>query len=250
MNQLNAVITHLPAADVEQDLRRLRELAPDSRFVACYTGPRSEFERLEDATFVEDDGLGGAPRSFQSYHAIFAALAAREFDVLYLFEYDHLILDPGFEVALIELADRTEADLMGKNCVERNRTNWAHYTRFRRDPDLLDHLRRISTRQDPTVMFGTLGNGMWLRRAALESYLSLETHPRCYGELYVPTVLHQLGNRIVDIDAVSDLYRAVRWEPEYSREETEALAAAGAVFVHPVKSPAVRRTVGASVAPA
>ena len=249
MNQLNAVITHLPAAEVEQDLRRLRELAPDSRFVACYTGPRSEFERLEDATFVED-GLGGAPRSFQSYHPIFAALDGREFDALYLFEYDHLILDPGFEAALIELADRTGADFMGKNCVERNQTNWAHYTRFRRDPDLLDHLRRISTREDPTVMFGTLGSGMWLRRGALESYLSLETHPRCYGELYVPTVLHQLGHRIVDIDAVSDLYRAVRWEPEYSQEESEALTAAGAIFVHPVKSPAVRRAVGASVASA
>ena len=52
MNQLNAVITHLPAAEAEQDLRALRELAPDSRFVACYTGPRAEFENLEDAILI------------------------------------------------------------------------------------------------------------------------------------------------------------------------------------------------------
>ena len=157
MNQLNAVITHLPAAEAEQDLRALRELAPDSRFVACYTGPRAEFENLEDAIFLDDGGLAGAPRSYQSYHGVFAALAEHSFDALYLIEYDHLVLDPGFEGALIDLAERTGADFMGKNCVPRNHTNWPHYARFRRNPDLLEHLRRISTRDDPTVLFGTLG---------------------------------------------------------------------------------------------
>ena len=44
--------------------------------------------------------------------------------------------------------------------------------------------------------------------SALDSYLSLEAHPRSYGELYVPTVLHHLGHRLVDIDAFSDLYTA------------------------------------------
>jgi hypothetical protein len=130
---------------------------------------------------------------------------------------------------------------MGKNCVPRNHTNWPHYARFRRNPDLLEHLRRISTRDDPTVLFGTLGSGMWLSRRALDSYLSLEAHPRCYGELYVPTVLHHLGHRLVDIDAVSDLYRNVRWEPEYDLAEVLALKRSGTTFIHPVKSAAVRR---------
>jgi hypothetical protein len=241
VNQLNAVITHLPAAEAEQDLRALRELAPGSRFVACYTGPRAEFENLEDAIFLDDGGLAGAPRSYQSYHGVFAALAEQSFDALYLIEYDHLVLDPGFEGALIDLAERTGADFMGKNCVPRNHTNWPHYARFRRNPDLLEHLRRISTRDDPTVLFGTLGSGMWLSRRALDSYLSLEAHPRCYGELYVPTVLHHLGHRLVDIDAVSDLYRNVRWEPEYDLAEVLALKRSGTTFIHPVKSAAVRR---------
>jgi hypothetical protein len=241
VNQLNAVITHLPAAEAEQDLRALRELAPDSRFIACYTGPRSEFERLEDAILLDDGRLAGAPRSYQSYHGVFAALAAHSFDALYLFEYDHLVLDPGFEDRLIGLAERTEADFMGKNCVRRNHTNWPHYARFRRDPELTEHLRRISTRDDPTVLFGTLGNGMWLSRRALDSYLSLETHPRCYGELYVPTVLHHLGHRLVDIDGVSDLYRHVRWEPDYDVAAVSALKRSGAAFIHPVKSAAARR---------
>jgi hypothetical protein len=241
VKQLNAVITHLPAAQAGQDMRALRALAPDSRFICCYTGPDSEFERLEgDAILLEDDWLAGSPRTYQSYHGVFAALAEHSFDALYLIEYDHLILDPGFEDALIDLAERNGADFMGKNCVPRNGTNWPHYTRFRRDPDLLEHLLRISTRDDPTVLFGTLGNGMWLSRDALDSYLSLEAHPRCYGELYVPTVLHHLGHRLVDIDAVSDLYAHVRWEPDYGLAELTALRDDGATFVHPVKSAAFR----------
>jgi hypothetical protein len=246
VNQLNAVITHLPAAEAEQDLRALRELAPDSRFVACYTGPRSEFERLDDAILLDDGLLAGAPRSYQSYHGVFAALAEHSFDALYLFEYDHLVLDPGFEDRLIHLAGRTGADFMGKNCVPRNRTNWPHYTRFRRDLDLQEHLRRISTREDSTILFGTLGNGMWLSRSALDSYLSLEAHPRSYGELYVPTVLHHLGHRLVDIDAFSDLYTHVRWEPEYDLAEVSGLKRSGAPFIHPVKSAGVRRAATAA----
>jgi hypothetical protein len=242
VNQLNAVITHLPAAEAEQDLRALSELAPGSRFVACYTGPRDEFERLEaDAILLEDGGLAGAPRSYQSYHGVFAALAEQSFDALYLIEYDQLVLDPGFEDALVGLAERTGADFMGKNCVARNGTNWPHYARFRRDSALLEHLRRISTRDDPTALFGTLGTGMWVSRDALDSYLSLDAHPPGYGELYVPTVLHHLGHRLVDIDAVSDLYRHVRWEPEYELAEISALKRSGTTFIHPVKSAAVRR---------
>jgi hypothetical protein len=240
VRQLNAVITHLPADEVEEDLRALRELTPDSEFLCCYTGTRSEFERLGDGILLDDGGLAGAPRSYQSYHGVFAALAEHSFDAVYLVEYDHLVLDPGFEGALIELAERTGAEFMGKNCAPRNHTNWPHYARFRRDPDLLAHLRRISTRDDPTVLLGTLGSGMWLSRAAFDSYVSLDSHPRSYGELYVPTVIHHLGHRVVDIDAVSDLYRDVRWDPDYGLAEVSALRS-GTTFVHPVKSAAVRR---------
>ncbi|HEY7152185.1 MAG TPA: hypothetical protein VH391_10930 [Solirubrobacterales bacterium] len=247
MKQLNAVISHLPAGEVEQDMRALRELSPDAEFLCCYTGPRSEFERLGgDAILLEDDWLGGAPRTYQSYHGVFAALAERSFDALYLIEYDQLVLDPGFEAALIALAEGTGAGFMGKNCVPRNGTNWPHYARFRRDRELFDHLRRISTREDPTVIFGTLGTGMWLSRDALDSYLSLEAHPRCYGELYVPTILHHLGHPVVDIDAISDLYRHVRWQPDYELAEIASLERDGAVFVHPVKSAATRRAAAAA----
>jgi len=46
---------------------------------------------------------------------------------------------------------------------------------------------------------------MWLSRTALESYVAVRVHPACYGELYVPTLIHHLGHRVVDLGTVSDV---------------------------------------------
>jgi hypothetical protein len=246
---LNAVLTHRPAAEVREQLEMLRALSPKARFVVCFTGPASEFTQLDpaDAVLVEDPSLQAPPRTVQSYHRVFEALHDQwvkddpGVTALYLFEYDHLILRPDFEAALHELAERTRADFLGKHCVMRNGTNWAHYARYRHDERLLSHLRALSVRDDPRRIYGMLGNGMWLSRAALESYVAVAEHPTCYGELYVPTLLHHLGHRVVDIDTHSDLYRAVRWEPDAEPAEIDELVRQGAYFVHPVKDAAVRQ---------
>ena len=249
MKTLNALISHLPAAAVDEHLQLQRAVAPGARFVVCYTGDAASFAHIRDEAkaLVDDGSLAGPARSFQAYGGVLAAIARQwlaaepELDSVYLFEYDHLILSPGFEDALRALAERTGAGLMGKNCVERTATNWHHYARFRRDPALLACLRRVSVREDATRMYGTLGNGIWLSRAAVEAYLAVPEHPPCYGELYVPTLLHHLGQRVIDIDALSPLYAAVRWEPGFSGSEVDRLCAEGAAFVHPVKDEAVRR---------
>jgi hypothetical protein len=51
----------------------------------------------------------------------------------------------------------------------------------------------------------------------------------------VPTALHHLGFDVVDVDAVSDLYAAVRWLPEFGVDEAAAARRAGRAFVHPFK---------------
>ena len=152
-----------------------------------------------------------------------------------LIEYDHLILDPDFERRLAELAADTGADFLGKNCVDRTATNWEHYVRFRGDRRLLTHLRRISVRENRERLFGCLGDGMWLTREALRAYVHTGDHPPCYCETYVPTLLHHLGFRVVDIDAHSDLYRHVRWLPAFGPEEAVSRFQDGATFLHPVK---------------
>jgi len=154
---------------------------------------------------------------------------------VYVFEYDHLILRPDFEDLLTGLARSSAADLLAKAASDRTGTNWAHYTRFRRDPDLLAFLASISVREDPTRLYGCLGNGFLLTRAALGAFAAVENPPPCYVEVYLPTVLHHLGFRVVDIDALSDVYRHVTWEPERTLDEVLTVQRAGGYFAHPFK---------------
>jgi hypothetical protein len=243
VSTLNAIVTHLEAEHVHESLGFLHVLSEDARFVVCHGGDREQFKRIEVASkiFVDDPTLRGPARHLQSWTRIFELVWDEYFtmdpglDSLYLFEYDHLVLARGFEARLRELAAATGADFMGKNCVDRTSTNWEHYVRFREDERLLAHLRALSVRDDRERLFGCLGNGMWLSRGALKAYVEVGRHPPCYCETYVPTLLHHLGFRVVDVDAHGDLYRYVRWLPIFSAEEAIELALAGAVFVHPVK---------------
>ncbi len=261
MATLHALITHQGGREVERSVELLQAVAPDSRVVVFHGGRREQFEEisLEEKVFLEDPDLRGAPRHLQSWTEVFERAWERwvrddpEWDSLYLFEYDHLVLRADFEARLRELAAATRADFMGKNCVERTATNWEHYIRYRADPLLLEHLRRVSVREDPTTFYGCLGNGMWLSRRALGAYVAVNNHPPCYNETYVPTLMHHLGMKVVDVDAHSDLYRTVRWVPEFTVQEVIEIISDGGVFVHPVKDPTVGealRTLGASAEPA
>jgi len=262
VSTLTVVLTHLagPAADDRMEL--LRAVAPDARLVVGHGGTRSDYERVTwpEKFFVDDPTLRGPAQHLQSLTQVFE-IAWREYvardaelDSVYVIEYDHLILDPAFEHRLRALASETGADLLGKTCVDRTATNEAHYIRWRRDERLLEHLRRHSVREDPEQIFGALGDGLWLTRRALEAYVNVGTHPPCYCEVYVPTLVHHLGFRVVDIDRHGDLYHHVRWLPEYSSSEVLALARAGVPFVHPAKDPALdaalREIVGDRARPA
>lgn len=250
MSMVTAVITHLDADQVHASAALLRTVAPDARFVICYGGPPTEFERIDidEKVFIDDPTLKSNGPHLQSMTQVFEAVWNAFFadddraDSLYVIEYDHLVLHGGFEARLRELADATNADLLGKKCIDCSATNHEHYIRFRRDPKLLEHLRRLSVREDPTRIYSCLGDGIWLTRHALEAYVAVERHPPCYLEVYVPTLLHHLGFHVVNIDAHSDVYRDVRWLPPIEVHEVIERLQQGAVFMHPVKDP---RAVGA-----
>lgn len=258
VSTLTAILTHVRAGEVHESLGLLRKVAPAARYVVCYGGPIGEFEQIESdhKLFINDATLRGPERHLQSLTAIFQAVWSAYFeadgsvDSLYMIEYDHLILDPRFETRLRELAARTRADLLGKNCVDCTATNEAQYVRFRSDARLIAHLRSVSVRDDPTRLFRCLGDGMWISRDALGAYVVAGEHPPCYCEVYVPTLLHHLGFRVVDVDAHSDLYLDVRWLPRFDTEQAMARFADGAAFIHPVKDPVALRAISDALAPA
>ncbi len=239
---LTAVLTHLDAPSVKRQLRYLRTLAPDSRFVICHGGRYEDFTAVDDrhVLFVDDPSLRG-PHYDKSINQTLAAIYETcirddpSVDFLYLVEYDHLILRTDFEAALVELAEQTGAGLLAKQAGPRNDSNWPHYLKTRGDGSLDRFIERISQRDDTSLRLGCLGDGMLLRRDALEALCSIRDAPERYVEMYVPTLVWHLGFDVVDVDAVSDLYMTVRWLPEYSVDEAVASKRAGKAFMHPFK---------------
>jgi hypothetical protein len=242
MAVLTAILTHLGAPLVERQLACLRALARGSRFVVLHGGKRVDFDQLSepDAVFIEDPTLRG-PHYDKSANDQLSAIYERwvsqdpSIELIYVIEYDHLILCGDFEQRLEELAGRSRAGLFAKAASARNDSNWAHYLRLRGDARLNDYIASISRRDDPSIRWGCLGTGLLLRREALEAFCALAAPPPLYIELFVPTVLYHLGFDIADIDSLGDLYTAVRFLPEMSFEEVMAAYAAGKVFAHPYK---------------
>jgi hypothetical protein len=239
---LTVILTHLGAPLVERQIAALRALAPGSRFVLLHGGQRADFEQLSepDAVFIDDPTLRG-PHYDKSANDQLTAIyehwvsADPSIELIYIIEYDHLILRGDFEQRLEELAARSPAGLFAKHASVRNDSNWSHHLRLRGDARLNDYIASISRRDDPGIRWGCLGTGLLLRREALEAFCALASPPPLYIELFVPTVLYHLGFDIADVDALGDLYSAVRFLPEMSSEEVMAAQRAGRVFAHPFK---------------
>src|SRR5262249_43042300 len=129
---LTAVLTHLDAQRVHETVDFLRLVTGGNDVVVCHAGGYEDFERVEfeDKIFVDDPTLRGPERHLQSVSQVFEALWHTRFErderlnSLYLIEYDHLVLDAGYDRRLRDLADATGADFLGKNCVDRTATNW------------------------------------------------------------------------------------------------------------------------------
>lgn len=242
MTLVTAILTHLDASRVRGQLDYLNRLAPESRFVVCHSGARHEFEQLDhdEALRVDEPSLSG-PNREQSYTGVLRAIHQRfvrddpDVEFVYFIEYDHLILASDFEERLKALAERSPAGLFAKRAGPRNDTNWPHFVRYRRDERLNLFFEQISRRDDPGLRFGCIGSGMLFRREALAAIAGVADPPHAYLELFIPTLTYHLGFDVVDIDAVSDLYAAVRWRPEYTVDEALTEKRRGRAFVHPFK---------------
>lgn len=235
---LTLLVTHLDAAGVAASLR---QHPAGSRVLVCHGGKRSDFDAVEhpEKIFVEDPSLRG-PLHQQQYTGLLVQAwnslikEEPEVDLIFLAEYDHVVLRPDFEIALRQVIDHAGADFLGKNCSRRDDSNWPHALRARSDVRLLSLIDAVSTRSDRAELYGCLGTGMLMRRAALAAFAEVD-HVPGYLELYVPTLIHHLGFRLDDVDRFSDLYGQVNAPPDKDLAALRAARSEGHFFCHPFK---------------
>ncbi|MEI8340583.1 MAG: hypothetical protein WCH43_03485 [Verrucomicrobiota bacterium] len=238
---IHVVITHLEPRAAAGFLSFLAQLSPGTRILCAYGGKPENFETLEwpDKFFVSDDSLRG-PVRHQSYNEILTKALAQtagngSADYYYFSEYDHFPLKKNYLTELEALMASSQSGLMGHSLFYANHTNWSHYLRYRDDRPFHDLLAGITCRGASKALYSMLANGFMMTKDALESFCAIPNHLKVYTEIYLPSVIYHLGFKVQKINALTNLYDFVRYEPAYSFEEVTGLIREGKTFCHPVK---------------
>jgi hypothetical protein len=252
---LYVVITHRPPDEVRAHLEDFARVLPGRRVVVCYGGPRQDFDVLDipaEKIFIEDPTL--RQRIGQSYTSMLGLLRDRligpepALRYLHLIEWDHVVLDPTYEAQLLDLMSNQHVGLLAKSCADHTGVNWCHSIDLIDDRELRELLEDISVRdQDIPSIWGGLGNGMTISRGALEEFCRRAGGLSRYNEAYIPTVVYHLGYRVIDAPPSASLFDHLRFGPDYDLDEAVRLVGAGALALHPVKDPAVRRALLSAV---
>jgi hypothetical protein len=246
---LYVLLTHRPAREVAESLDDFERVLPGRRCVVCFGGTREDFEGLRDnpdALFIEDPAL--RRRAGQSYNAVLALVWERliapdsTFSHIHLMEYDHVVLSPRYEAELLGIMAGERVGLLAPSCADHTSVNWPHAIDLLDDPEFERKLDEISTRdQENPSIWGGLGNGMTIRRDALEDFCRAAADLPRYMEAWVPSAVWHLGYRVTGAPGDAALFDHVRFGPPYEREEAVRLAREGALALHPLKERAAQR---------
>jgi hypothetical protein len=254
---LYVVITHQPPDEVRSHLEDLERVLPGRRVAICYGGTERDFDALDvtaETVFIDDPSLRRtlAQSYTQLLGAVYERLVAPDPACrwVHLIEWDHVILSARYEAQLLDVVSTERVGLLARHCADHTFVNWCHSIELLDDRELEQLLTAISVRdQDVPSLWGGLGNGITIGRSALEELCLRAGRMSRYFEVYLPTVIYHLGYRVLDAPPSATLLDHLRFGPDYGMEEAVRLAGEGALALHPVKDPAVRRAL-ASAAPA
>ncbi|HWY41399.1 MAG TPA: hypothetical protein VNX27_11460 [Chthoniobacterales bacterium] len=241
-NVLNVVLSHQPPADVDRLVGYWNSLLDLGNVVIAYGGPRSSFDRIafNKKIFIGDPNLRTQDhqREAQSYTAVFkeASLWLRNrSDAIHfvtLFEFDHLPLVRDLNARQVKRLQTEGADVLAYHLARVDDTSHPHYLHYAANGEFIRFFRKLSVRDDPSVVLSMFGTGScWTHEAFDAIGAFIEPFP-VYFEIYLPTLAHHLGFRLRDY---GDQNTFVSNLGDRSGE-VESAKNQGAWTLHPVKT--------------
>lgn len=232
------LLTHQPPEAVNRMTRQWRNVTHPDHVIVAYGGSLENLGGIEEPhVFIGDARLRTRdhPREKQSYTEVLnqavEALREKDWDYLYLAEFDIEPLSPDLFTSLRARAVREDADLLGHRALRIDDTLHAHYADHACLTEWREWIRSLSRREDREVVLSCMGCGQWWRREALEAVLECGEPHEAYLEVQLPTVAHHLGFRV---RGMGEQDRFIRTEP-LDPQERQRMADGGAWVVHPVK---------------
>jgi len=250
---LNVLLSHQPASDVEQLVEYWNSLLDPNNLLIAYGGPRDSLDHInfQDRIFIDDPTLRTSDhqREGQGYTAVFREVArwlnfsSSHFEYIALFEFDHLPLVRDLNTRQTALLQKEQADVLAFHLQRIDHTSHPHYLHYGVTPEFSDFFRKVSVRQDSSVVLSMFGTGSFWKRNAFDAVAKFSEPVPIYFEIYLPTLAHHLGFRLRDYGEQKRFVHNLGdrlGQVESARRE-------GAWTLHPVKTlPSVLSSISAA----
>jgi hypothetical protein len=233
------LMTHQLPDQVDRMLEWWERHVSGTQFLIAYGGTQEHFHKVSapQKIFVTDPRIRTMDhvRERQSYTGVFRAaseaLKKSGFQYVWLFEYDHIPIAPHVLDEFKQRMAEASADVLCY-CLRRiDRTISPHFLGHANNPAFFQIWRNISVREEKDVILSMFVSGSLWRRCAFEAIAAREEPFPTYVELYLPTMVHHLGFRLVDLGTQSQFIK-----PAPSRSLTfESAKGQGALTAHPLK---------------
>ena len=241
-NVLNVILSHQSANDVDRLVSYWNSLCDPQSLLVAYGGSRYSFDQIHYAgkIFVEDPNLRTLDhqREAQSYTSVFKQVSTQlrdrpsSIEFVTLFEFDHLPLIRDLNIRQVERMQVENADVLAYHLTRIDDTSHAHYLHYAANSEFAHFFRKLSVRNDPTVVLSMFGTGSCWTRDSFEAVAKFDEPFPVYFEIYLPTLAHHLGFRLRDYGG-QDVF--VSNLGDRSREVKSARDH-GAWTLHPVKT--------------
>lgn len=215
---LNVILTHQPPAAVEKTLTWWSRCAPPGDVLIAFGGTEARFQTLpaRPRVFVPDASLRvkDLQREKQSYGGIWRRVARwlsenpqELFTHVYFAEFDHLPLVPDLAARLLERLRAEQADVLSHHLRRIDGTSNVFYLHHVFDPAFNLFWEKVSLRADPQVVLQMHGSASFWTVEAFRAVADQPEDIRTYFEVYLPTLAHHLGFRVVDLKEQNEFVR-------------------------------------------
>lgn len=239
---LNVILTHQPHTEVEKTLRWWKRHGLTHDLLIAYGGTEQMFNTLPayPKVYVRDASLRvkDLQRDKQSYGGIWREVAgwlgkhaSEKFTHIYFAEYDHLPLVSDLANRLLQRLQLEQADVLAHHLRRIDGTSSPFYLHHIFDSAFNQFWRKISVREDKSVVLQMHGSASFWTRAAFQAVATQPEEIRAYFEIYLPTVVHHLGFRVRDLREQNEFVR----HAVSDNISIEAAQKKSSWTVHPIK---------------
>jgi hypothetical protein len=242
---VHMVLGHQGGDYLDSYLAHHQSLSPaPTHHILVHGGDTGRFARVRwpNKTFCDDPSLRGLThrqsftRAILSGHEKLRELGLGHLPVLFT-ESDVWALQPGYAQEAVRQMKGAGADFASSGLIRVDGSTDGHLARSEREGDLTAKLKAASKYPVPPSRYHALGAAWVFSPDCLADFAGYPHQDEgCFVEIYLPSFLANRGWKGVDLAKDGAVFSQVRYRPEHNPADSAESRAAGAWFVHPLKS--------------